>query len=794
MPSGTRKWKNPPLCGLVVVLSLVCGALDVLGQPCPCTQLRPFGSCVDAEISLANPYPGEFPGPAAVVAGADFMILVADLLGGVTYRYTSMLPFEIPTVLRSPRGARPTGGLAYRPEPPGGGPVEARLFWAIDERIVVTHLPAVGDTEFSDVLTDGAPTELDVDLAGLAASLLGSPELAGRLGDLTYHPGRDTLWAVDIVNDIYFELTLDGQLSLDGSDTPIHFFSPALNAQNDKAFGNSITYAATPDGGEFFDILVGSLADGRPVEVVRLLAPTVPGAGNELGMESGVRYPLFDGLLADTPPGGSFPMSLAYWPRSCNETQSSELITVFSPQTPNLYQISADPPQVRNVGHLQCASQGEIAIHLTWRNTGGYEILEVFRRDLDGDDPETMVLSTTGDADPQELLDATLPLPVDGAYRYRFVASSGGEDAREATCTATIGRGDLLETIPLPTPTPAAMTTSPEHVYIVDAASGVASRFLIPGLEADGAVEGPFADGETFGVSYVPADPELPGDFPRLFWLGMIVRTTFLQSTALDGTAHGVLRPLQSPVGLPLPTAAGDLAYDEANDRLWVTDPANRVIFAVNRNGLVASQDIIDVGAVLGGGIAVRSATANQVTLAVVTGPADSDVADRIVQTSYDLPTLGNPQTEYTLHVGDLTRSGDLGGTGVIERPAAEGTEEVQLLVGFDTRRLYVLRLSQAVPGDTPFVRGDANDDGDVNISDASFTLSFLFRGGAEPPCPNAADVDDNGTVNISDPIALFNYLFRGGPMPAAPSPRCGFDATPVKALECEDSICVPDI
>jgi len=41
------------------------------------------------------------------------------------------------------------------------------------------------------------------------------------------------------------------------------------------------------------------------------------------------------------------------------------------------------------------------------------------------------------------------------------------------------------------------------------------------------------------------------------------------------------------------------------------------------------------------------------------------------------------------------------------------------------------------------FVRGDANADGEVNLSDSVATLQYLFLGGGAPSCLEAADADD---------------------------------------------------
>jgi hypothetical protein len=82
------------------------------------------------------------------------------------------------------------------------------------------------------------------------------------------------------------------------------------------------------------------------------------------------------------------------------------------------------------------------------------------------------------------------------------------------------------------------------------------------------------------------------------------------------------------------------------------------------------------------------------------------------------------------------------------------------------------------------FVRGDADADGSLNVTDAVGILNFLFAAGEPPPCEAAADIDDDGGVNVTDPVALLNFLFAAGA--AIPPPaECGVDPTP-DSLACE--------
>lgn len=66
-------------------------------------------------------------------------------------------------------------------------------------------------------------------------------------------------------------------------------------------------------------------------------------------------------------------------------------------------------------------------------------------------------------------------------------------------------------------------------------------------------------------------------------------------------------------------------------------------------------------------------------------------------------------------------------------------------------------------------VCGDANGDGQVNVADAVFLISYVFRSGSPPRLLAGADVNRDGDVNVGDAVYLINYVFRGGS-----SPDCG--------------------
>jgi hypothetical protein len=60
------------------------------------------------------------------------------------------------------------------------------------------------------------------------------------------------------------------------------------------------------------------------------------------------------------------------------------------------------------------------------------------------------------------------------------------------------------------------------------------------------------------------------------------------------------------------------------------------------------------------------------------------------------------------------------------------------------------------------FVRGDANMDSGIDVSDPIRILGALFLGEDNFPCSDAADANDDGGIDISDPVNILDYLFTG--------------------------------
>ncbi|MFQ5654111.1 MAG: hypothetical protein ACE5GW_05200 [Planctomycetota bacterium] len=93
------------------------------------------------------------------------------------------------------------------------------------------------------------------------------------------------------------------------------------------------------------------------------------------------------------------------------------------------------------------------------------------------------------------------------------------------------------------------------------------------------------------------------------------------------------------------------------------------------------------------------------------------------------------------------------------------------------------------VPPPMLFIRGDANSDAEVDISDVVFLLLYSFSGGEAPLCLDASDANDDGFADISDAVYLLFYFFLAGPAPWPPFPLPGIDFSADDGLGCEVSI-----
>ncbi len=61
-------------------------------------------------------------------------------------------------------------------------------------------------------------------------------------------------------------------------------------------------------------------------------------------------------------------------------------------------------------------------------------------------------------------------------------------------------------------------------------------------------------------------------------------------------------------------------------------------------------------------------------------------------------------------------------------------------------------------------LRGDVNHTTEINISDITYFVDYLFGSGDAPPCPEEGDVNGDGDTGISDLTCMVDYMFGGAP------------------------------
>jgi len=773
------------LSGLIVT-SAVC--ITLWAQPasaqtpnpfCTCESVNPFGSCatqiIDPTDVTSGPYPDQFPGSVTIVLPGENnprkpAAYIADLFSSRTYRYdvlAGVFRLVFKDSIPNPGSGGATTGITHK-----AGPDSSTLYYAVNGRIFRT-------TEDGEVLDSSGPVPME-ELAVALREDFGDDSLpTGSLGDIAYHPTRDTLWGVDITNDVYFEFNEDGSLVIENG-RPNYFAHPLRDELNGGAYGNTITYASVGDG-EFFDIPAGALTDGRPTRVLRVLATNTE--EGSIGDDTGVFYRV-DGLLSVS----GFMTGVGYWPGFCAEDQPVEMIlevNALGTDQPRIVLVSADPPTAATVADFECAVSGPDEVTCNWRNTLPYTTLQLVRKNaaVAGDEGVVIAEMASFDTDETSFVDPGVP---PGSYDYVVRVTTDSIVLPEVSQSLSIGVGEVSATTLLngtgsedPVLGPIAVTET-GVVLAVDAGTGSAQSFNAD-LAPIGIVAGPFMEGTVIGIAHREADQ-------TLFWLRVLAGEYNLQATEMNGA------PIGEPVVVDIPTnvnsvVMGGIDYVAEDDALWTVDLLTNTVYAFSPTGEIlpafreSQLPAPENTAELTGGISVIG---RQEDIAVVDLPLRSEgsaIPDFIVRVAYDLTTLTIVGEIGRLPVKNSVRAGDIGGLD----SATIGEDSFQYVVGKDTRVLYKVTTSPSSGANLKvFIRGDANNDGDVNISDPSFLLTFLFQQGATPACADSADANDSESLDITDAIFLFNYLFRNGGALPPPFPDCGLDGQ--SDLDCESS------
>ena len=65
--------------------------------------------------------------------------------------------------------------------------------------------------------------------------------------------------------------------------------------------------------------------------------------------------------------------------------------------------------------------------------------------------------------------------------------------------------------------------------------------------------------------------------------------------------------------------------------------------------------------------------------------------------------------------------------------------------------------------------RGDANNNGAINVLDVTYLINYLYKGGPKPITIAGGDANSSLSINVLDVTFLINFLYKGGIPPANP-------------------------
>lgn len=262
-----------------------------------------------------------------------------------------------------------------------------------------------------------------------------------------------------------------------------------------------------------------------------------------------------------------------------------------------------------------------------------------------------------------------------------------------------------------------------------------------------------------------PGDPGDPGDPPDT------VESLFRIEPARAAPDESLDVPFTIRANVEVQAYSISVDYDEevvrATDVLISYDKPDGSAygfskFEINDDNLTPGSDGVDEGFIVGA--AVFSFLDNDNNM-----PANEDT--EALAFRFDVVD-GTTATETEVLFLD---GGKGSGQAVHNVITANGTADVPETVG------AVISLDGSapfLPQVGPFLRGDSNGDGILDIADPRHTLSWLFLGSAPPRCLDAADANDDGRIDVSDSVATLQFLFTGGKAPAQPFPEPGEDPT----------------
>jgi hypothetical protein len=448
-----------------------------------------------------------------------------------------------------------------------------------------------------------------------------------------------------------------------------------------------------------------------------------------------------------------------------------------------LYRVDRARPAALSPTDLSCTANEAGEVVLTWQNQGtgagnSYTQISILRSG-------SAIGQLSGFS--QTFTDRNAP-PGELVYEVRPV--QGGVFVPSVACTVVSQRGAILDWIPFPGGTIAGIGADPAtgELWVTDSKAVGSDRYLVWHFSADlqllGSVEISSPQYVPHGITFCPDCPLV--DPPRTILLVGNQSINRIQRHNLDGSAAGsgfFLRPeLPGEEGWQYQARA--LAHDPNNGDYSLavliealdegSNKQNRIMW-FNGAGNPAS----------GGDPQIRVACTPSGPFAFVPewGLDWSPVSGRF-QSSINEGTIHEVDEFCNVTAFDLDPHLPAGPRSSTKVKDFAYLDNVMYVTSPATNSLFRILV---YPAGDPFVRGNANNQNQVDVSDAVYILQYLFEPdiGEQPACMDAADANDDGVIDISDPVYLLFFLFGGGPVPPLPYPDPGFDETLEDNLTC---------
>lgn len=452
--------------------------------------------------------------PLGITIDGSDQVIVNDLFSGAAQIYDLDLVLIAPLVTPVTQTAT---GVAYNP-------TSDTIFWVDADGAGATNNLLV-ETDLAGALLSSVPLSPS---AGLATALP-----AG----IAYSTATNTIWVNDILNDVYYQVNLDGTLA--GGQ----FLNPDDVPPGTGAFGNGISHV---EGGTYFDLPAGTVAEGQVSRMYRI--DSVATVFDEASLLT----------VPDTFINGNV------W--SPNGSTLLEANYIVGNATNQIFEVEmtlgGTPCPYLQVSGFSCDQVGADVV-LDWTNNAAYDEIRVLR---DGTQVGTLAGSAT------TFTDTAPPSGVTSVYELETELSM--DTCGGGVCTIQIlAPGQAIADYPGAAAFGITVVESTDTVVVSDLNDGTAYLFdrdLSPlgGLALAGVAVGE----QVTGITWEPVSD-------TLFFLNTTTAT--LVQMDLGGTLVATF-PVASPAG----GALGGMSMNCAGDALVINDIGTDIYFEVDLAGI----------------------------------------------------------------------------------------------------------------------------------------------------------------------------------------------------------------